>query len=169
MSVPDSLTVRRRLGWLVVVLAAVVVALVCAGVAVGIHWKQARDRQHQYDDVLAAARAETIAFTTLDYHNLDPSVRRVLAGATGDFKKQFAASREQLVSLSQHNHSVSKGRVLTAGVVSMDADSARVAVVADSTVTNVNAKTPQPRHYRLALDLVRQGGQWLTSDLQFVG
>jgi Mce-associated membrane protein len=159
----------RRLGWLTVALAALVVALLCAAVVLGLRWRDARAEQHRYDDVLAAARAETVAFTTLDYHNLNPSIDRVLAGATGGFKKQFAASREQLTSLSTRNKSVSKGRVLSAGVVSMDQDSARVAVVADSTVTNVNAPTPQPRHYRLALDLVLQDGQWRTSDLQFVG
>jgi Mce-associated membrane protein len=44
-----------------------------------------------------------------------------------------------------------------------------VIVVADSMVSNVNTSTPQPRHYRLQLDLVLQGGRWLTDDLQFVG
>lgn len=159
----------RRLGRLAVLLAALVVALLCAAVVLGLRWQHARAQQQQYDEVLAAARAETIAFTTLDYRDLNPSIDRVLAGATGSFKKQFADSREQLTSLSTRNRSVSKGQVLSAGVVSMDQDSARVVVVADSTVTNVNATTPQPRHYRLQLDLVRTGGQWLTSDLQFVG
>lgn len=168
MSTADS-PAARRLGWLAVALAVVVVALVCTGVVVGLRWRDARAQERRYDDVLAAARAETTAFTTLDYHDLNPSIDRVLAGATGDFKKQFAASREQLTSLSTRNRSVSKGRVLSAGVVSMDQDSARVAVVADSTVTNVNATTPQPRHYRLSLDLVLEDGQWRTSDLQFVG
>lgn len=168
MNAVDS-PAARRLGWLAVALAVLVVALVCTGVVVGLRWRDARAQERRYDDVLAAARAETIAFTTLDYHDLNPSIDRVLAGATGDFKKQFAASREQLTSLSTQNRSVSRGRVLSAGVISMDQDSARVAVVADSTVTNVNASTPQPRHYRLALDLVLQDGQWRTSDLQFVG
>jgi Mce-associated membrane protein len=43
-----------------------------------------------------------------------------------------------------------------------------VIVVADSTVSNVNTPSPQPRHYRIQLDLVRRGDTWLTSDLQFV-
>jgi Mce-associated membrane protein len=64
---------------------------------------------------------------------------------------------------------MSKGKVLQAGLVSSDQDSARVIVVADSTVSNLNTQSPQPRHYRLQLDLVRQGSRWLTSDLQFVG
>jgi hypothetical protein len=29
--------------------------------------------------------------------------------------------------------------------------------------------TPQPRYYRLQLDMVREGDQWLVSQLQFVG
>jgi Mce-associated membrane protein len=59
--------------------------------------------------------------------------------------------------------------VLEAGVVSMDEDSATVVVVADSQVTNKSTDEPQPRHYRLQLDLVLEDGRWLTSDLQFVG
>lgn len=158
-----------RLRWVPPALVVAVVLLLVAAAVLGVRWKQARDREQRYADVVAAARAETIAFTTLDYRDLGTSVDRVLAGATGQFKQQFSASRQQLESLSTRNRSVSRGKVLTAGVVSIDADSARVVVVADSTVTNVNAPKPQPRHYRLSLDLVRVDGQWLTSDLQFVG
>ena len=158
-----------RPSWLTAALAAVVVGLLVVGGLLLPRWLDARAEQDRYDAVLKAATLETIAFTTLDYRDLDPSIERVLDGATGDFEKQFSASRDQLEQLSTQNKSVSEGRVLEAGVVSMDEDSARVIVVADSTVTNVNAPDPQPRHYRLQLDLVLQDGRWLTSDLQFVG
>jgi Mce-associated membrane protein len=164
-----ALVPRGRPGWLAAALAVLVLALVVGGAVLFPRWQDARAEQAAYDGVLRAATAEVIAFTTLDYRDIDPSIERVLTGATGDFKKQFEASREQLVALSKQNRSVSKGQVLRAGVVSMDADSARVVVVADSSVTNVNAPDPQPRHYRLQLDLVRQGARWLTSDLEFVG
>ena len=59
--------------------------------------------------------------------------------------------------------------MLEAGLVSLDDDSARVLVVADSTVTNAAGSDPQRRHYRLQLDLARHGQRWLVSDLQFVG
>ena len=164
-----SALLTRGRGWLVPLLAVLVAALLAAGLLLVPRWQDARAEEAAYDDVLRAATAEVVAFTTLDYRHIDPSIDRVLAGATGDFRTQFASSRDQLVKLSRANHSVSKGRVLRAGVVSMDGDSARVVVVADSTVTNINAPNPQPRHYRLQLDLVRRGGAWLTSDLQFVG
>ena len=164
-----GLVPRGRPSWVVALLGVVVLALVVGAAVLFPRWQDARAEQAGYDAALRAATAEVIAFTTLDYRNIDPSIDRVLAGATGDFKKQFEGSREQLVTLSKQNESVSEGRVLRAGVVSMDADSARVIVVADSSVTNVNAPEAQPRHYRLQLDLVRRGDRWLTSDLEFVG
>jgi Mce-associated membrane protein len=59
--------------------------------------------------------------------------------------------------------------VREAGLGRHDPDSARVLVVADSTVTTAAGPSPQKRHYRLQLDLVRDGDRWLVSDLQFVG
>jgi Mce-associated membrane protein len=164
-----ALVPSGRPGWLAAGLAVLVLALLVAGGLLLPQWLEARAEEDRYDDVLRAATAEVVAFTTLDYRDIEPSVERVLDGATGDFKEQFESSRPQLEQLSRENESVSEGRVLEAGVVSMDDDSATVVVVADSRVTNVNAPEPQPRHYRLQLDLVLQGDRWLTSDLQFVG
>ena len=155
--------------WLAAALAVLVVALLVTGGVLLPRWQDARAEDERRRDVLRAATAEVVAFTTLDYRDIEPSVDRVLAGATGDFKEQFEASRSQLEQLSRDNESVSEGRVLKAGVVSMDEDSATVVVVADSQVTNKSTDEPQPRHYRLQLDLVLEGDRWLTSDLQFVG
>ena len=164
-----ALVPSGRPGWLAPALAVLVLALLVAGGLLLPRWLDARAEEDRYGDVLRAATAEVVSFTTLDYRDIEPSVERVLDGATGDFKEQFESSRPQLEQLSRENESVSEGRVLEAGVVSMDDDSATVVVVADSRVTNVNAPEAQPRHYRLQLDLVLQGGRWLTSDLQFVG
>ena len=164
-----ALVPSGRPGWLAAALAVLVLGLLVAGGLLLPQWLEARAEEDRYADVLRAATTEVVAFTTLDYRDIEPSVERVLDGATGDFKEQFESSRPQLEQLSRENESVSEGRVLEAGVVSMDDDSATVVVVADSRVTNVNAPEPQPRHYRLQLDLVLQGDRWLTSDLQFVG
>lgn len=149
-------------------LGVLVVALLVAGGLLGTRWADARESEQRYDAVLAAARAEALAFTTLDHTSVKEDTARVLAGATGSFRRQFESSRGQLTELATRNQSVSKGKVLSAGVVSADADSARVVVVADSMVSNVNTPTPQPRHYRIQMDLVRHGDAWLTSDLEFV-
>lgn len=155
--------------WLAAALAVLVLALAVTGGVLLPRWLDARAEDERRRAVLRAATAEVVAFTTLDYRDLEPSIERVLDGATGEFEEQFESSRAQLEQLSRDNESVSEGRVLEAGVVSMDEDSATVVVVADSQVTNKSADEPQPRHYRLQLDLVLEGDRWLTSDLQFVG
>lgn len=157
-----------------VLLAAVLLAaLVVGGLLLARH-RQAAAQQAVRDDVLAAARQEAVDFTTLDYRQLDRDLGRVLDGAGGSFKTQFQQQSEQLRQLVTANKAVSVGQVLDAGLVSLDGDSARVLVVADSRVTNTGAPDGQLRRYRMQLDLVRSTdgatrGRWLTSDLQFVG
>lgn len=157
-----------RLGRLDLLLGALALVLVAGGAVLGARWVDARETEARYDEVLAAARAEALAFTTLDHRTVEHDTARVLDGATGSFRRQFKGSLDQLTELATQNKSVSTGKVLSAGVVSADPDSARVIVVTDSTVSNVNTPTPQPRHYRIQLDLVRRGDRWLASDLEFV-
>ncbi|TPQ19542.1 hypothetical protein FGD71_025620 [Streptomyces sporangiiformans] len=129
--------------------------------------------QHEADqrrqDILAAARQSALNFTSLDYRHYDRDSGNVLKGATGDFKKQFAAQTEELTKLVAQNKSVSEGQVLEAGIARSDERSARVLVVADSKVTNTAVPAGEARTYRLQLDLVLKGGRWLTSDVEFVG
>lgn len=160
----------RRLTPLVVA-ALVVVLLGSAALAVvegtrlaARHATQARD-----EALLAAARQSAVDFTTLDYRHLDRDLARVTGGAAGDFKQQFSAQLASLRDLVTKNKAVSTGHVLDAGIVTADDDSGRVLVVADSDVTNTAEPKGARRHYRLQLDLVRHGGRWLTSGLEFVG
>ncbi|MCK8434861.1 hypothetical protein G3I77_18070 [Streptomyces sp. D2-8] len=128
-----------------------------------------RAAEQRRQEILAAARQSALNFTSLDYRHYDRDSENVLKGATGDFKKQFAAQTAQLTKLVAGNKSVSEGQVLEAGIVRSDARSARVLVVADSKVTNTAVPDGEARTYRLQLDLVHQGGRWLTSDVEFVG
>ncbi len=155
-----------------VVLALLVVVAVAAAVLAAASLSRvaaAAERSDRRAAVLDSARQQAVNFTTLDYRHLDRDLGRVLRGATGDFRRQFRAGTKDLSALVTQNKAVSRGQVLDAGLVSSDADSARVLVVADSTVTNAADPKPQKRHYRMQLDLVRHGDRWLVSDLQFVG
>ena len=164
---PVRLVAARPVTVAVLALAAVA-ALVVISMTVP-RLSAAAERDQRRTEVLEAARQQAVNFTTLDHRHLDRDLDRVLAGATGDFREQFRKGTEDLSQLVSANRAVSEGEVLEAGIVSDDADSARVLVVADSTVTNAETTDPQRRHYRLQLDLVLRGGRWLVSDLQFVG
>ncbi|MFD9219541.1 hypothetical protein ACFWDI_05810 [Streptomyces sp. NPDC060064] len=128
-----------------------------------------RAQEHRNQDILAAARQSALNFTSLDYRHYTRDSTNVLKGATGDFKEQFAAQTAELTKLVAANKSVSEGQVLEAGITRADERKARVLVVADSKVTNTAAPQGQARTYRLQLDLVHEGGRWLTSSVEFVG
>ena len=172
MAAPRTAEPVRLVGTRPLLVAALAVAAVAALVVVAMtvpRLSAAADRDQRRTEVLEAARQQAVNFTTLDYQHLDRDLGRVLAGSTGDFREQFRKGTEGLSQLVTANQAVSEGEVLEAGIVSDDADSARVLVVADSTVTNSETTDPQRRHYRLQMDLVHRGSRWLVSDLQFVG
>lgn len=147
--------------------ATVVVTALTIWLALGLYAQAEADQRRQ--DILAAARQSALNFTSLDHRHYDRDSANVLAGATGDFKEQFAAQTKQLTELVDRNKSVSEGQVLEAGIVRSDENSARVLVVADSKVTNTAVPQGETRTYRLQLDLLHRGGRWLTSNVEFVG
>lgn len=159
----------RRGRTLPLTLACAAVLLTAVSGYLGVQLHQRRHDEQRDQDVLAAARQSALNFTSLDYRHYDRDSGDVLRGATGDFKQQFAAQTKQLTKLVVDNKSVSEGQVLEAGITRADERSARVLVVVDSKVTNVAAPQGQARNYRLQLDLVLEGGRWLTSDVEFVG
>jgi Mce-associated membrane protein len=158
---------RMRLLSAGLVAATVLTTVLCVWLGLKLSDQRAVEQRRQ--DILAAARQSALSFTSLDYRHYDRDSGSVLKGATGEFKKEFAAQTAQLTKLVARNKSVSEGQVLEAGIVRSDARSARVLVVADSKVTNTAAPEGQPRTYRLQLDLARVAGRWLTSDVTFVG
>ena len=124
----------------------------------------------QYEKVTAAARAETLAFLTVDYKAMDPLIAKVLEGATGTFKEQYQRAAPTLKATAQQGRSVATGKVKEVGIGDIDGDTAVVFVAADGSVTNKNTKgKAQPRAYRFKLTMVRKGDKWLTSDLQILG
>lgn len=152
-----------------VALAVLVVAALVATAVVGRRVLDERRSDAAGQAAVAAATQLGVDFTTLDYRTFDRDSGRVLDAATGTFKKEFAAQSSELKELVASNKAVSKGTVVKAGLVSHDADSARVLLVVDADVTNTAATTAVPRHYRMQVDLSRSGGRWLTDQLQFVG
>ncbi|MFJ8198499.1 hypothetical protein [Streptomyces sp. NPDC096152] len=158
---------RRRL--LLAGLVGVTVLTAVLSGWLGVRLSERRADEQRRQDVLAAARQSALNFTSLDYRHYGRDSGNVLKDATGDFKKQFAAQTAELTKLVARNKSVSEGQVLEAGIVRSDDHAARVLVVADSKVTNTAVPEGQARTYRLQLDLVRQGGRWLTSGVEFVG
>jgi Mce-associated membrane protein len=154
---------------LALLLAATTALLFTRGAAATADHSKAEALSRQYEDVTAAARAETLAFLTVDYKNMDPLIQKVLDGATGAFESQYRRAKGTLKATAQRGRSGATGRVREVGIGDIDGDTAIVFVAADGSVTNKNTKgKAQPRAYRFKLTMVRKGDKWLTSDLQIL-
>ena len=130
----------------------------------------AEERAQQFADITRAARAETLAFLTIDHTKMDDLTARVLDGATGSFKKQYQSSLKALKESASSQESFSKGRVDEIALNEVDDDSASVFVAAGSKVRNkgTDGKT-EDRSWRIKLTMSKEGSRWLVSNLEFVG
>jgi Mce-associated membrane protein len=157
---------RWAVGGLAVLLVLLLVAIGLTATSRGSVDEALTARQQE---VAAAARAEALAFLTVDHEDMDPLIDAVLAGATGAFADQYESQRETLTREAVRTRATSAAEVVALGVGDQDEDTATVLVAANSTVTNTSTGGEgQVRYYRLRLELVREDGRWLTSNLQFV-
>jgi Mce-associated membrane protein len=144
--------------------------------ALGLWWWQSHRlseaEEARADDraVVAAARQHTSTWASVDHREVDDYVKAVRASATGAFLSQFEESEAPLRQLLEDNRSVQVPTVPEGGVALLerDDDQARVLVAMDAAVTNKSAKRPQPRQYRLQVELTRTEGEWLISGLEFI-
>lgn len=124
--------------------------------------------------VLSAARQEAVNLTTIAYTSAARDLDRILNGATGGLRQQFAAQQAQFPAVLARDKSVSRGRVLSAGLISLSAHNtaARVAVATDATVSTTGGGTTAQsvvKHYRMVMQLQLVHGRWLVSDVAFAG
>jgi Mce-associated membrane protein len=130
----------------------------------------AEEQAQEFADIERAARAEALAFLTIDHTKMDELTERVLDGATGSFKKQYQSSLKTLKESASSQESFSTGRVDEIGLSEVDADSASVFVAAGSKVKNKGTKGEvEDRTWRIKLTMAKEDSRWLVSQLEFVG
>lgn len=173
---PSSAPTSRGM-FLLAVTAVVFAGLVVAAVLLGV-----RDHDHRglasaqqpatsaEQAALSVARGEAVALTTISYQTATRDVNRVLAGATGALRTQFASEASQLPSTLATTKSVSSGVVLSAALSSLDGARAQALVAVDATVSGTDTGTSGVlKHYRMVVTLQLVGSKWLASDVAFAG
>ena len=157
------------LGVIVVVLVGWLVAFAVQGSVAAPGRTPAEERAHELTELRQAARDEAVAFLTIDYRRMDQVTDRVLAGATGAFKKQYQSSAKVLKETAVSQDSVAKGYVKEIGIGTFDSDSATVFVSAGSKVKNKGTEGKvEDRTWRMRFDMTPVGDRWLVSQLEFV-
>ncbi len=130
----------------------------------------AEARAAQYSDITRAARSETLAFLAVDHTKMDELTKKVLAGATGEFKKQYQSSLSSLKDAAVSQESISTGHVDEIGLGEVDDDSATVFLAAGSKVQNKGTGGKvEDRSWRMKLTMAKVDDRWLISKLEFVG
>ena len=158
------------LGVIVVALVAWLVAFAVRGSVAAPGRTPAEQQAHELTELRRAARSEAVAFLTIDYRRMDQVTDRVLAGATGAFKKQYKASAKVLKETAVSQDSIAEGYVKEIGVGTVDDDSATVFVSAGSKVKNKGTKGKfEDRTWRMRFNMTKVGDRWLVSQLEFVG
>ena len=171
MDVAAVRTARLRLLALVVAVAALVALLVVQVLNRADDGGATADRQRACGTALDVGRTQGRNLTTIGYRSATTDLARILAGATGKLREQFASQRTQLPALLARQKSESTGSVLAAGLISCAPvkGNARVNLAVDATVTTSDAPAPVVKHYRITMTLQRTGSRWLVSDVAFAG
>jgi len=147
---------------------AVLAGLVALAVPLALHVSDGHARDGQRAAVVAAARLEVTNLMNISYASAARDLDRVIAGSTGDLRRQFEVQRAHVSSLSGSRSRLT-GSVVTAGLLWLHTDqTARVVVAAAGTDTTEGAASTL-RHYRWVLTLQQSNGRWLVSDAALEG
>jgi Mce-associated membrane protein len=162
-------TSKRRVV-LPVLLLLVLCALVAGIVLTVLDGRAADRRDERRQAALQAARQQAVNLTTISFETADRDLARIVAAATGTLKTQFQAQQKSFPAVLKREKSVSVGTVLAAGVSADTGDRVEALVAVDAAVRNATSgATPQVKHYRMDMTLVRRGGHWLVSSVAFAG
>ena len=148
---------------------ALLAGLVGLAVPLALQASDAHDRDGQRAAAVAAARQEVTNLMNISYADAAHDLDRVIAGSTGDLRRQFEVQRAHVAAISQSKSELS-GSVVTAGLLWLhpDTQTARVVVAAAGTDTSGGSASTL-RHYRWVLTLRRSGDRWLVSDAALEG
>ena len=164
---------RRRWGRIVKLLvASLAVICTCALVTLSVlmvlqnrNAVQERQRSAEY---AAAARQGVVTLMSLDFNKAKEDVQRIIDNSTGQFRADFENTAEDFVKVAQDAKVITEVNVTATGVETMTDDTAVVLVAATSRVTNNSGAKEEPRSWRLAVTLQRDGGQIKMSKVEFV-
>lgn len=144
------------------------VALLAWGIVMGSDVRQAWNVRDNREAAVEAASNEVLALTKVSSTTSDQAIKRIVEGATKDFRDQFESQASGFHAALRDSNVESTGSIAAAGLVSIGKSEAEVLVAATGTVSNEKNQRPTPRNYRLTVDLEKVEGKWLVSGMDFV-
>jgi Mce-associated membrane protein len=150
----------RRLRRIAVVLVA---AIVLSGVSAGVAWYHHQDalrREAAVRESLAAATAAAQAIFSYDYRSFDASVANGRTFVTGDFATEYAQTTASLKSTAVAEQAVVHAQVSAIAVVEAGADRVELLVYLNQYRRNTNVAGEKVDQNRVVLTMVHTEDGW---------
>ncbi|MET7771446.1 hypothetical protein [Nocardia sp. NPDC005366] len=117
-----------------------------------------------HEQARAAACKYAPVLADYDAKNLDSYFAAVLAGATGDWKKQFDDTSRELKEVLSQGEVVSKANDVQCAIKSGDETSAEAIVVIGQTITSLGTQgKPAPGQLSMVMRMEKVDGVWLVN------
>lgn len=160
---------ERGVAALRVIPIVLLAGLVALGVPLAMQVSAHHDRDSRRAAVLEAARAEVTNLMNISYASAGRDLGRIIAGSTGNLRRQFEVQRAHADALAQ-DRSTLTGQVVSTGLLWLHEQQglARVVVAATGSDSSSGAAATS-RHYRWVLTLRQVGGHWLVTDAALEG
>ena len=146
----------------------VVVALAALTGWLGFRAYQSHQADQQRKLFLQVGRQGALNLTTIDWHEADADVQRILDSATGTFYDDFQKRSAPFIDVVKQAQSKSVGTVTEAGLESESDNDAQVLVAVSVKTSNAGAPEQQPRAWRMRISVQKVGDQAKVSNVQFV-
>lgn len=151
-----------------VVVVLVSGALIAASVYMVVHNRDVAKQQRMFAEYQAAASTGVVTLMSLDFQRAEEDVQAVVDNTTGDFRADFESHKDDFVKMAKESKVVTEAVATAAAVESMTDHEAVVLVSTATKVTNAAGAVQEPRNWRLAVTMTREGDQIKMSKVEFV-
>jgi Mce-associated membrane protein len=148
--------------------SAIVVSLSVLVGWLGFRAYQAHQEQALQSQLLQAARQGALNLTTIDWQHAEGDMQRILDGATGQFRDEFASRSQPFIDVVKQAKSTSVGTITEAGLESEEGGHARVLVAVAVKTSTAGAPEQDPRAWRMRITVQKDGDQAKVSNVEFV-
>ncbi len=129
---------------------------------------QSHQAQEQRRLFLQVGRQGALNLTTIDFHEADADVQRILDGATGQLYDNFSKRAQPFIDVVLRTQSKSVGTVTEAAVESQSGDQAQVLVAVTVNTSNAGAAQQEPHLWRMRVSVQKVGRVAKVSNVEFV-
>ena len=133
--------------------------------------RDARQRSNLARDQQAAvtlASKEVLGLTSLRPHDLDAQLAELEQPLAGSFAQQFHGMADSFTEVVRKYGVASTSQVVSAGLTSLEGDTAEVLVAATARVSGKGHRKPVERSYRFRVSLTRTGSTWGVAGMALV-